>query len=74
MVLAQEVLRLLEPAHQQTRPPAPPGDRLDQVAQPLERDPGAMHLLGVRCIAGPDEILPHPRDLLADQPTRNLSQ
>jgi hypothetical protein len=36
VVLAQKVLRFLELPDQRTGPPVPPGDRLQQVAQPLE--------------------------------------
>src|SRR5918995_7110028 len=74
VVFAEQVLRLLEPSDESSRSPIVTGDGFDQVAQPLEGDAGAMHLLDVRGVPDPAELLLNPGNLKADQCTGCLTE
>src|ERR687889_276220 len=57
VVLAQQVLGLLESPYQSTRPPVAPGNRLQEIPESLERNSGPMRLLGVVRPADPHEVV-----------------
>ena len=58
VMLTEEVLGFLEPPDQRSGSPVPAGDGFQQIAQPLEGDPGLVRLIGVVGTLDPTEIVP----------------
>src|SRR3954470_18518596 len=67
MMLAQQVLRFLEPADQSRASPISPSQRLEQVAEPLDVDPGSMDLFYISGTGNSGEIDLEPGDMLPPQ-------